>query len=317
MELHNMAIGRALAWERTPEGVRFRCVAGGLVAANVTLSAVAPTIIRVRVTPGTLPPTKGFSYTIHRPAETPIGVEEGEGSVRLVTPALCVEVTLDPWHLCFRTADGRLLTEEIPGDSNFGGHALAPPPGFEVEGLPHDPARQISAVIETLLLDSEDHFYGGGEKFTRLDHVGRTIRTWQRNPYGTRTELAYKNMPILVGTRGYGIFVDLPTAVTFHLGSLSNRSYTIQAAGRELDYYLIGGAPKEIVAGYTELTGRPAVPPEWAFGLWASSAFVKTTEASVKAQAERLRKEDIPFDVYHFDCFWQRPLMWCDLEWDA
>ena len=172
-------------------------------------------------------------------------------------------------------------------------------------------------MIETLLLDSEDHFYGGGEKFTRLDHVGRTIRTWQRNPYGTRTELAYKNMPILVGTRGYGIFVDLPTAVTFHLGSLSNRSYTIQAAGRELDYYLIGGAPKEIVAGYTELTGRPAVPPEWAFGLWASSAFVKTTEASVKAQAERLRKEDIPCDVYHFDCFWQRPLMWCDLEWDA
>ena len=42
MELRNMAIGRALAWERTPEGVRFRCVAGGLVAANVTVTRSRP-----------------------------------------------------------------------------------------------------------------------------------------------------------------------------------------------------------------------------------------------------------------------------------
>ena len=171
--------------------------------------------------------------------------------------------------------------------------------------------------METLLLDPEDHFYGGGEKFTRLDHVGRTIRMWQRNPYGARTELAYKNIPLLVGTRGYGLFVDVPTAVTFHLGSLSNRSYTIHAAGPELDYYLLVGTPKEIVAAYTDLTGKPAVPPEWAFGLWASSGFVQATEASVREQTARLRKEGIPCDVFHFDCFWQKPLMWCDFEWDA
>ncbi len=130
-------------------------------------------------------------------------------------------------------------------------------------------------------------------------------------------ELAYKNMPIVVGTRGYGVFVDAPTAVTFHLGSLSNRSYTIHAAGQEMDYYLIAGTPKDIVAAYTDLTGKPAVPPEWAFGLWASSAFIQATETSVKEQTARLRKEGIPCDVYHFDCFWQRPLMWSDLEWDT
>jgi alpha-D-xyloside xylohydrolase len=317
MELQSIAIGRALLWERTADGVRFQCVAAGLVAANVTLSAVAPHILRVRVTPGAVALPKGFSYVVARPATPRFSVQEAEGRVRLTTERLVVEVGLEPWCLTFRTANGRLLTHEIPGDVNFGGHRLAPPPGFQVEGLPHDPARQVSAVVETLLLDPEDHFYGGGEKFTRLDHVGRTIRTWQRNPYGTRTELAYKNMPILVGTRGYGIFVDVPTAVTFHLGSLSNRSYTIQAAGRELDYYLIAGTPKEIVAAYTDLTGKPAVPPEWAFGLWASTAFIQATEASVKEQAARLRKEGIPCDVYHFDCFWQKPLMWCDFEWDT
>ncbi len=137
MEPHNMAIGRALAWERTPEGVRFQCVAAGLVAASVRLEAVAPNIVRVRVTPGVLAPAKGLSYVIHRPAPPPFSVEEAEGIVRLTTPALTVEITLDPWRVSFRTADGRLLTEEIPGDGNFGGHTLAPAPGFEAEGPPH------------------------------------------------------------------------------------------------------------------------------------------------------------------------------------
>ena len=49
-------------------------------------------------------------------------------------------------------------------------------------------------------------------------------------------------------------FVDVPTAVGLHLGSRSNRAYTVEAEGDELDYYLIAGTPKEIVTAYTELT---------------------------------------------------------------
>jgi alpha-D-xyloside xylohydrolase len=59
------------------------------------------------------------------------------------------------------------------------------------------------------------------------------------------------------------------------------------------------------------------VPPEWAFGLWASTAFVPFTEASLLEQARRLRAESIPCDVINLDCFWQRAQMWCDFEWDT
>jgi len=72
-----------------------------------------------------------------------------------------------------------------------------------------------------------------------------------------------------------------------------------------------------IVGTYTDLTGKPPVPPEWAFGLWASTCFVKFTEASVLETARRLRQEGIPCDVFHLDSFWQRAFMWCDFEWDA
>ncbi|PYN53293.1 MAG: alpha-xylosidase [Candidatus Rokuibacteriota bacterium] len=317
MESRNLGIARALAWERTPDGIELQCVTEGLAAARVALSAVAPRVVRVRVTAGPLGAAKKFSYVIGRPDTGPWSVDAAANRVTLRTAHLVVEVSLDPWQITYRTTDGRLLTHEVPDDANFAGQRFGPRPGFQVESGPNDPARRVLGVVETLLLDPEDHFYGSGERFTRLDLVGRTVRIWNRNSYGARSELAYKNLPLVVGSRGYGIFVDVPTAVTFHLGSASNRAYTVEAAGEELDYYLIAGTPKEIVSAYTELTGRPAVPPEWAFGLWASTCFVQFTTASVLEIARRLRAEGIPCDVFHLDSFWQRALMWCDFEWDS
>src|SRR5262245_57339251 len=264
MDARDLGIVRALGWERTADGVALACVTTGLAAGRVTLHAVAPRVVRVRITPGPLPAPKAHSYVVAHPAPGRWDVEAADGRVTLRTEHLAVETVLDPWSLAFRAADGRLLTHEVPDDTNFAAHRLGPPPEFRAEGLPDDPARRVTAVVETLLLDPEDHFYGGGERFTRLDQVGRTVRTWNRNAYGARSELAYKTVPLLVGSRGYGLFVDVPTAVTFHLGSRSNRAYTIEAPGPELDYYLIAGTPKEILGAYTALTGRPAVPPAWA-----------------------------------------------------
>ncbi len=317
METRNLGIIRALGWERTPAGIEFQCVTELLAAARVALSAVAPRIVRVRTTAGPVAPAKRFSYVVGRPDPGSWSVDEGPNRVTLRMTHLVVEATLDPWQLVFRTPDGRLLTHQVSDDANFAGQRFGPRPGFEVESLPHDPARRVRGVVETLLLDPEDHFYGSGERFGRLDLVGRTVRIWNRNPYGARSELAYKNLPVVVGSRRYGLFVDVPTAVGFHLGSLSNRAYTVQAEGEELDYYLMAGTPKEIVTAYTGLTGRPAVPPEWAFGLWASTCFVQFTEASVLEVARRLRAEGIPCDVFNLDSFWQRAYMWCDFEWDS
>jgi alpha-D-xyloside xylohydrolase len=317
MESRNLGLIRALGWERSPYGVEFRCVTELLAPARVAVEAAGPRAMRVRITAGATPLPKRQTYVVRRPDAGAVQVETSEGRLIVRTAHLVVEATLDPWQLTFREPGGRLLTHQVSDDVNFAGHRLGPRPGFEVETLPVDPAHRTLATLDNLLLDPEDRFYGGGEKFTRLDHVGRTIRIWNRNPYGSRSELAYKNIPVLIGSRGYGLFVDVPTAVTFHLGSRSNRTFTVEAAGSELDYYLLAGTPKEVLAAYTDLTGKPPVPPEWAFGLWASTCFVKFTEASVLADARRLRQEGIPCDVFHLDSFWQRAYMWCDFEWDA
>ncbi|HWT83921.1 MAG TPA: hypothetical protein VN648_34650, partial [Candidatus Methylomirabilis sp.] len=134
MESRNLAITRALSWRQIPQGVEFQCTAAGLVAVSITVTAVGSRMARVRITPGAVPAPKTFTYVVGGPARRRCRIEERKGSVALVTDALVVEATLDPWQLTFRTAEGRLLTHEVLDDVNFGGHQLGPRPGLEVEG---------------------------------------------------------------------------------------------------------------------------------------------------------------------------------------
>src|SRR5262245_4009630 len=143
MDTRTIGIMRALGWERTADGLEFRCVTGELAAARVTVSVATPRAIRVRMTMGPLATPKTFRYVIAASARPPFpatsgdhldpgpwSVDEAAGLVTLRTSRLVVEATLDPWQLTFRTPDGRLLTHEVRDDVNFAGHRLGPPPGF-------------------------------------------------------------------------------------------------------------------------------------------------------------------------------------------
>jgi alpha-D-xyloside xylohydrolase len=85
-----------------------------------------------------------------------------------------------------------------------------------------------------------------------------------------------------------------------------------------MSYYLIyGPSPKEILRRYTELTGRPALPPAWSFGLWLSTSWnTDYDEQTVTGFIDGMAQRDLPLSVFHFDCFWMREISWCDFEWD-
>ena len=82
-----------------------------------------------------------------------------------------------------------------------------------------------------------------------------------------------------------------------------------------LSFY--GPTHKEILKAYTGLTGRPALPPAWSFGLWLSTSFTTDyDEQTVTSFLEGMEERKIPLSVFHFDCFWMKGLQWCDFEWD-
>jgi alpha-D-xyloside xylohydrolase len=90
------------------------------------------------------------------------------------------------------------------------------------------------------------------------------------------------------------------------------------AAGHSLDYYLFGGpTPKEALDQYTALSGRPALLPDWSFGLWLSTSFTTNyDEDAIMGYIERMEEHDIQIGLVHFDCFWMKELTWCSFLWD-
>lgn len=170
---------------------------------------------------------------------------------------------------------------------------------------------------EQLSLDPYELVYGLGERFTPFIKNGQTVDIWNQDG-GTGSEQAYKNIPFYLTNKGYGIFVDHPEAVSFEVASENVSRTQFSVEGQRLDYYIIYGPDmKAILEKYTDLTGKPALPPAWSFGLWLSTSFTTDySEETVMHFIDEMQARDIPFDVFHFDCFWMKEFEWCGFEWN-
>jgi alpha-D-xyloside xylohydrolase len=170
---------------------------------------------------------------------------------------------------------------------------------------------------EQLSLAAGETVYGLGERFGPLVKNGQTVDLWNEDA-GTDSEIAYKNVPFYLTRRGYGVLVNHPGRVSFEVASHHTSRVQFSVAGHSLDYYVFGGpTPRAVLEQYTALAGRPALPPDWSFGLWLSTSFVTDyDERAILSNLERIRALDVPVSVFHFDCFWMRELIWCSFLWD-
>ncbi|NUP80072.1 MAG: alpha-xylosidase [Nonomuraea sp.] len=266
---------------------------------TVDLSSPMPDVIRVRVVhfAGSVPAGPDFDVRDDDPA-VKIRVDGDEAA--LTSGALTVTVRRDaPWEMAF-SADGRELTRS-------GGRSLAV---MEDAGDRH-------FLVEQLGLGPGELVYGLGERFGPLTRNGQSVDVWNEDG-GTSSDLAYKNVPFYLTNRGYGVFVDHPGRVSFEVGSESVSRVQFGVEGHDLEYLVIHGpTPAEILRRYTALTGRPALPPAWSFGLWLSTSFTTDyDEETVTSFVDGMAGRDLPLSVFHFDCFWMRRYRWCDFEWD-
>ncbi len=170
---------------------------------------------------------------------------------------------------------------------------------------------------EQLHLSVGENIYGLGERFTPWIKNGQTVDVWNEDG-GTSTEQSYKNIPFFLSNKGYGVFVNHPEKVSFEIGSEKVTKTQFSVPGESLEYYIIDGPnPKDIVSRYTALTGRPALPPAWSFGLWLTTSFTTDyDEATVMSFIDGMFERNIPLHTFHFDCFWMKGFHWCDFIWD-
>ncbi|GHH42519.1 alpha-xylosidase [Streptomyces candidus] len=224
--------------------------------------------------------------------------------VELTSGALSVRLdTAAPWTLSFHDAEGREVTQAGRRGTAFVTTA--------------DGAHHMSAQ---LALGVGEQVYGLGERFTPFVKNGQTVDMWQADG-GTSSEQAYKNVPFslhLSPAGAYGVFVDHPGRVGYEIGSESVGRMQFSVRDQTLTYYVVAGpTPKDVLRRYTALTGRPALPPAWSFGLWLTTSFTtQYDEGTVASFVDGMAERDIPLSVFHFDCFWMREYQWSDFTWD-
>jgi len=171
---------------------------------------------------------------------------------------------------------------------------------------------------EQLSLAVGETAYGLGERFGPFVKNGQSVDMWNEDG-GTATEWAYKNVPFYLTSRGYGVLVDHPGAVSFEVASHRVDSVEFSVAGHSLEYLLFAGpTPKGVLDRYTSVAGRPPLLPEWSFGLWLSTSFLTNyDEGAILANLEGMAQSGIPVSVCHLDCFWMKELTWSSLAWDT
>lgn len=181
-------------------------------------------------------------------------------------------------------------------------------------------AKTERGLFAAFNLDSGDPVFGLGEKYGPLNRRGQLVVSQNEDALGVNAEISYKNAPFAWSPSGWGLFINTPTTVRHGVGypQWSHRTYGLEVESSELDLFLIAAdGPAEILERYTALTGRPAKPPRWSYGLWLSRAYYKTPEEAL-ATAETLREKRMPCDVFTLDGrAWLDTATRFAFEWDA
>jgi len=156
----------------------------------------------------------------------------------------------------------------------------------------------------SLQIETDEHFCGTGERFYRIDLFGRSIDLVNENAHGVNTPRSYKNVPFLLSSRPYGVFVHSAAKMKLDIGAHSSRSLQWFVEEDNLDIFFIGGGSfQQIIQNYQKITGFPSMPPLWSFGTWMSRCTYES-EQEVSQIAKRLREENYPVDVLHLDPGW-------------
>ena len=151
----------------------------------------------------------------------------------------------------------------------------------------------------------DEGIYGLGEFFGDINRNGQELTVNVKDSFALPNDETYIAYPFFWSTRGYGLFVDTPSAVRFDFGHNFKGAGEIVIEEEGADIYLFAGGPREIINEYWELTGRPAVPPLWSYGLWMSRCSYMSGKELLDI-ARKIRRRGLPCDVLHLDPEWLR-----------
>ena len=282
----------------------------GGINLNIRISSPMPDILRIQADHhmGRLERTPSFELKLDAPQK--LQVEESKETITITSGTLSLVITKNPWSMTYKSG-GKVLTESRGRDLALMKTAYKGD-FYEVDGDLED-----TYMREQLGIDVGELLYGTGERFTPFVKNGQSVEIYNEDG-GTSTEQAYKNIPFFLSNKGYGVLVNHPERVSMEFGTENVTKTSFCVKGGSLDYFFFNGPTmKDVLTRYTDLSGKPALPAPWTFGLWLSTSFTTDyDEATVMSFIDGMLDRGIPLRTFHFDCFWMKAFHWSDFIWD-
>jgi alpha-glucosidase len=281
----------AQAWT-TPDPIKSveigtRQVDADLGTARLRVTVLAANLIRVRFTPNPeFAPRRSWNVATDD-AEwdpVPVKIETGDETIVLETEQMQVQIQRStPRITCFNS-DGIAFAQDAD-----------PAIGWSASG-----------VCAWKQIESDEHFYGFGERTGLLDKLAERKTNWTIDSldYNSQTDEMYQAIPFFIALRpglSYGLFLNSTHWSQFDMGATQPGVWQMHSQAAELDYYILyGPEPAQILATYADLTGHMPLPPKWALG-YHQCRWSYESAAIVQELAQEFRQRRIPCDVIHLD----------------
>jgi alpha-glucosidase len=243
--------------------------------AELEVKFLAPDLVRITWGPGQLPPP----YALEKADWPVVNVEvRNRGTSYGIGSSQFELLVSEDGAMKYLDADGNLLREErVPscrGDS-------------------------WSVQVD---LTPDEHVYGLGDRSAPLNLRGGSYRMWNTDPGGSLgpgDDPLYLTIPTLINLHSRGctlVFYENSFDGTIKIEDHMEIAFD----GGALRYYFMVGTPSQLLERYTELTGRPVLPPRWAFG-YHQSRWGYKSEQIVREVVAGFKEHALPLSVMHLD----------------
>ncbi len=222
--------------------------------------------------------------------------EETQTAIILYSKFLTIRISKDPFAVEVLTPDRKRYHSDIYGYA------------YKMDGN--------QRRIHHFALDDYSAFYGLGEKTGPLNKFKCRYRMYCCDTLGYDAEKSdplYKHIPFFIkrsedGNRCCGIFYDNMSSGVIDLGCERSGYWPPYAYASfdsgDIEYYVITGKRiRDIVHGYTTLTGTTALPAYTTLGYMASTMYYTEQEENCDQGIEKfvreLERQEIPCDGFH------------------
>lgn len=172
-----------------------------------------------------------------------------------------------------------------------------------VEGVDHA-SREIATALP-FACDEDASFAGFGAQYNQTDQRGEVFSLWSQEQglgrnsnsiFAGDEHTTYFPMPWWLDWRGFGVLIDTTARTNVDLCATDPARAWIEVEHGESFSARVfhGPTARDVVTQLGDVTGRPPMPPSWAFSPWIG---MQRGRDAVLDEVDQLITEDVPFSA--------------------